>query len=109
MMKRVVTSVVLAAFGAVAVPAAGIAHSADAVMQASGSPQAEFAVTTDQGKFVVVVTPNLVNYTKASAAALAEVARYCQSIGRTAPARFGYVHRYSDFALDGWEFGGACK
>ena len=98
------------ALALLAMAAAPARASSDQAMMANPwQPQAEFAVTTAAGGFVLVVAPNLVEHARARASALAKAARYCQSIGKSAPAEFDYVKRYSDYVLDGWEFGGACE
>lgn len=101
-----------ALIGAVALCAAAsgaAAHSSSEILSNPWQPRTEFATTTAAGNFVLVVAPNLVDYTRARAAALAESARYCQSIGKAAPAKFGRIDRYSDIVLDGWEFAGKCQ
>ena len=90
-------------------PGMGLAHSDRAILANPWGPHTEFAVTTAGGDFVLVVAPNLVEYAEARAAAVAESARFCQSLGKTAPAEFGHISRYSDTVLDGWEFAGRCE
>jgi hypothetical protein len=89
-------------------PQSGAAHSVEQVLNNPIAPRAQLAASSRWGHFAVVVSPNLVEYERAGAAALAETARYCQSIGKSAPVQFSYVRRYSTYVLDGWEFGGTC-
>lgn len=106
MLKRMTLAL---AFGLGAPPYAALAHSEGQTMHTPFQPQAQIAVNDRWGRFSIVVHPNLVEYPRASSAALAESARYCQSIGKSAPAAFRYVRRHSDHVLDGWEFGGRCE
>lgn len=98
-----------AALAAVLLPGLAAAHAPVEIVANPIQPRAQIARTTASGAFSVVVAPNLVEYARAGAAALAESARYCQSIGKTAPAEFGRVRRYSDLVLEGWEFRGRCR
>lgn len=107
MATRVVSGIL--ALGLASAPLAVSAHSSAEILANDTRAHAEFAVTSAAGEFVLVVAPNLVDYASANAAALAETARYCQSIGKAAPAAFGQVERYSDYVLDAWEFSGTCE
>lgn len=91
------------------VPGTGLAHSEGQVLDRPFEPRAQIAVNDRWGRFSVVVSPTLVEYPRASAAALAESARYCRGIGKSAPQDFTYVRRHSQHVLDAWEFGGRCR
>lgn len=89
-------------------PQLAVAHSAAEVFANPFTPRAQMAETSGNGAFTVVVAPNLTDMKAAEAAARAESARFCQSIGMSAPDTFRYHNLHSDHVLDAWEFGGRC-
>ncbi|RVT83954.1 hypothetical protein DXV76_09590 [Rhodobacteraceae bacterium CCMM004] len=73
-----------------------------------GTPQAHLVVYTPKGGFTVLVTPNLVGYERALAAAAPVAAGFCASRPGDGPAVVTDIDRYSELRLAAWAFSGHC-
>lgn len=61
------------------------------------------------GRFDILVTPNLVGYDEATARAAYAAKRYCGTEGGGVAAVIEAQARYSDVNLESWSFTGHCR
>ena len=61
------------------------------------------------GRFDILVTPNLIGYDEATARAAYAAKRYCGTEGGGVAAVIEAQARYADVSLESWRFSGRCR